>query len=84
MAATTTGRGAGHEGCPCRCPVQESALMRTSVALSLCPGYANCVIEADRLFDVDESTERAVVLLLVVAPDLEDDARRAAASCPVS
>ena len=58
--------------------------MKASIDPTVCLGYANCVIEADRVFDIDESTEQAVVLLSVIPRDLEEATRRAAASCPVS
>jgi ferredoxin len=58
--------------------------MRAVVDLATCQGYANCVVEADQIFDLDEDTEKAVVLVDLVPEDLAEDARRAAASCPVS
>jgi ferredoxin len=57
--------------------------VRAIVNLATCQGYANCVVEAERVFDIDEDTEKAVVLVDTVPTDLEEDARRAAASCPV-
>ena len=58
--------------------------MKASIDPTVCLGYANCVIEADRVFDIDESTDQALVLLSVIPADLEEATRRAAASCPVS
>lgn len=58
--------------------------MRAVVDVGTCQGYANCVVEADGIFDLDEETEKAVVLVPLVPDDLVEDARRAAASCPVS
>jgi ferredoxin len=57
--------------------------MKAVVDLSKCQGYANCVIEADSVFDIDDETGKATVLVDQVPPDLVEDARRAAASCPV-
>jgi ferredoxin len=39
-----------------------------------CMGYANCVIEAPELFDIDEDSDKAVIL-----EDNPDDSFRAAA-----
>jgi ferredoxin len=57
--------------------------MKAVVDLAKCQGYANCVMEADAVFDVDEETSKAVVLVDAVPDHLVEDARRAAASCPV-
>jgi ferredoxin len=51
--------------------------------LEACQGYANCVIEAPDVFDIDESSAKVVVLQATPTPDLLDDVRRAAAACPV-
>jgi ferredoxin len=51
--------------------------------LETCQGYANCVIEAPDIFDIDESTGKVVVLEASPHPGMEADARRAAAACPV-
>jgi ferredoxin len=58
--------------------------MRAVVDLDTCQGYANCIVEAPDVFDLDEETNKVVLLIEAVPPDLEDDARRAAASCPVT
>lgn len=58
--------------------------MRVIVALEKCQGYANCVVEAPDLFDLDLETGKAVVLLDDVAARLEADARSAVANCPVA
>jgi ferredoxin len=57
--------------------------MKVSVALETCQGYANCVVEADTIFDIDEETGKAIVLQATVPAELADDAQRAAESCPV-
>jgi ferredoxin len=49
---------------------------------NMCQGYANCVLQADDVFDVDD--DGTVVLLRTTIP--EDDRTRvthAALSCPV-
>ena len=58
--------------------------MATIVAdLGACQGYANCVVAADDVFDLDD--EGVVVLLRTTVPEA-DRARveEAARSCPVS
>ena len=51
--------------------------------LSLCQGYANCVVAADDYFDIDD--EGLVVLLKTEVPDSERTRlEEAARSCPVS
>jgi ferredoxin len=54
-----------------------------SVSLETCQGYANCLIEAPALFDLDEDTNKAVV----VGGDehdeqFRDQAEAAARGCP--
>ncbi|HEY1275590.1 MAG TPA: ferredoxin [Thermoleophilaceae bacterium] len=58
--------------------------MRAVVDLNVCQGYANCVIEASQIFDIDEDTDKAVVLVDAVPDEALDDVRRAVAACPVS
>ncbi|GAA1698298.1 hypothetical protein GCM10009792_17920 [Microcella alkalica] len=51
--------------------------------LSLCQGYANCVVAADDYFDIDD--DGLVVLLKTDVPDDQRERVEAAArSCPVS
>jgi ferredoxin len=51
--------------------------------LTLCQGYANCVLEAPDLFDIgDEST--VVVLRHKIDPGERQRAEEAARTCPVS
>jgi ferredoxin len=57
--------------------------MRVTVDLTKCQGYANCVVEAPDVFDVGDENGKAVVLVERVPESLHDEARRAAASCPV-
>lgn len=58
--------------------------MATVIAdLTLCQGYANCVVAADDYFDIDD--DGLVVLLQTEVPDGERARVDAAArSCPVS
>jgi ferredoxin len=57
--------------------------MKVKVDLFACQSYANCVIEAPEVFDLDEGTSKVVVLLDPVPEELLADAERAVASCPV-
>lgn len=51
--------------------------------LDACQGYANCVVAADDVYDLDDD---GVVVLLKIAVEESDRARveEAARSCPVS
>ncbi len=57
--------------------------MKIVADLTTCQGYANCVVEAPDVFDIDDATGKVVILK--PAPDAqdEDDVRRAVAACPV-
>ncbi|WP_217562263.1 ferredoxin [Streptomyces sp. GbtcB6] len=57
--------------------------MNVKIDLGKCDGYANCVIEADRVFDIDDGTGQAVLLTAIIGPELADEVRRAQARCPV-
>lgn len=57
--------------------------MRVVIDLATCQGYANCVVEADQIFNLDDDTGKAIVLLETVPDEFAEDARRAAANCPV-
>jgi ferredoxin len=57
--------------------------MRIELNLTKCQGYANCIVEAPDLFDLDEVSNKAVVLAEPVTAELEESARRAEANCPV-
>jgi ferredoxin len=58
--------------------------MRIHLDLEACLGYANCVMEAPEAFDLDEETNKAVVL--VDNPDEAqfESVRAAVRSCPAS
>jgi ferredoxin len=57
--------------------------MRIEVDLARCKAYANCVMEAPDIFDIDGASGK--VSLLTSTPDALQgaEARAAAASCPV-
>ena len=57
--------------------------MKVSVDQSVCREYANCIVEAPDVFDLDEV--KGKVLALVVEPDPSQfaEVRAAAAACPV-
>jgi ferredoxin len=57
--------------------------VRIIANLETCQGYANCVIEAPDVFDIDETSAKVIVLQATPTPDLVEDVRRAAAACPV-
>lgn len=56
--------------------------MKLVLDIDACMGYANCIIEAPELFDIDEETDKAVIL--VEAPDdsFRATAERAVRVCP--
>ncbi len=56
--------------------------MKVHVDLARCDGYANCLIEAEQVFGLDDATGQAVLLLRDVPAELADEVRRAQASCP--
>ena len=56
--------------------------MNTRIDLAKCDGYANCVVEADEVFDIDEATGQAVVLLPTIPAERADEVQRAQAKCP--
>jgi ferredoxin len=57
--------------------------MRIIVDLSRCQGYANCVAVAPGIFDLDEETGQAAVLVPEPPPELHEAALSAVAGCPV-
>lgn len=56
--------------------------MKVHIDLTRCDGYANCVMEAEQVFDIDDGTGQAVLRAADIPAELGDDVRRAAASCP--
>lgn len=58
--------------------------MKIELDLVKCQGYANCVVEAPEIFDIDDDNGKAIILLDEVPEADHEDARRAIASCPVA
>jgi ferredoxin len=56
--------------------------VKVHVDLARCEGYANCLIEAEGVFGIDDATGQAVLLLPDIPAELADAVRRARASCP--
>ena len=57
--------------------------MKIDIDLSVCQGYANCIMEAEDIFDLDEETGLAVLVMTEVPEERLAEVQRAAASCPV-
>jgi ferredoxin len=45
-------------------------------------GYANCVVQAPELFDIDEETDKAIVLVDEISPERRAEAEAAVRACP--
>lgn len=58
--------------------------MKVELDLAKCQGYANCVVEAPEIFDIDEDNGKAIILMEEVPESAHEEARRAVASCPVA
>jgi ferredoxin len=58
--------------------------MHVSVDLTRCQGYANCLSAAPRVFDLDDDTGLAVVLMPDPPPEAHDAVQHAARMCPVA
>lgn len=57
--------------------------MRVSIDAGKCTGYANCVVAAPEVLDVDEVTGKAFVVLEHPGLEYESAVEEAARSCPV-
>lgn len=57
--------------------------MKIQVDQSVCREYANCVIEAPEVFDLDEVNGKVIALIDEPDSSLEGEVRAAAAACPV-
>jgi len=57
--------------------------MRVTVNLDLCQAYANCLLAAPDVFDLDPSESYAVMLQASPDPALRDDVEAAVRACPV-
>ncbi len=53
-----------------------------SVDLGVCSGYACCMMEAPELFDIDDDTDKAVVLVEEIDDAQLARARAAEQACP--
>ncbi len=58
--------------------------MRIELDLNKCVGYANCVVEAPDLFDLDDSASQALVLVPEFGPDQREAAEAAMLNCPAT
>ncbi|WP_209448853.1 ferredoxin [Rhodococcus qingshengii] len=56
--------------------------MRIELDLELCLGYGNCIAEAPEHFDLDEETNKAIVLIEEPSADDRDVVEAAVRSCP--
>ena len=56
--------------------------MKLSVDLTACMGYACCMLESPSLFDVDEDSGLAILLVQNPSEDQRDEAERAVRACP--
>lgn len=56
--------------------------MRIKFDKDLCMGYANCVVEAPELFDIDPDTDKAVILDEQPGEDMRRWAEQAVRTCP--
>lgn len=57
--------------------------MHIEIDIVACKAYANCTFEAPAVFEVDDTTGKARVILDVVTQDRRDEVERAAEACPV-
>jgi len=57
--------------------------MKVSIDLGRCTGYANCVVAAPEVLDLDEVTGKAFVILENPGPELAAAVDEAVLSCPV-
>lgn len=57
--------------------------MKVTVDQATCREYANCVVEAPDVFDIDEVNGKALVLIAEPDVALHNEVRAAAAACPV-
>ncbi|QBI53649.1 ferredoxin [Streptomonospora litoralis] len=56
--------------------------MKLVLDLDACQGYANCLIESPGLFDIDDGTDKAVLLDETPAEDRRAEAEAAVRGCP--
>ncbi|MFG1955214.1 ferredoxin [Micromonospora sp. NPDC048830] len=58
--------------------------MKIHLDVEECLGYANCVMEAPELFDLDARTNKAVVLNDAPGQEQRESAERAVRVCPAA
>lgn len=58
--------------------------MKITIDLEGCKGYACCMMEAPDLFDIDDATGKAVLLVEHPTEDQREQAERGARSCPAN
>ena len=56
--------------------------MQVRVLDDVCQGHTLCATTAPQVFGLSEEDGHAILLLEVIPPELENDARRAALGCP--
>ncbi|MFD0772968.1 ferredoxin [Streptomonospora algeriensis] len=56
--------------------------MKLVLDLDACQGYANCLIESPGLFDLDDHTDKAVLLDEAPSEDRRAEAEAAVRGCP--
>ena len=57
--------------------------MRVTVDLTRCNGYANCLMEAPEVFELDDDTGLAVVLQDEPAEEKRSEVEAAMRACPM-
>lgn len=57
--------------------------MKVSVDQSVCQAYANCIVEAPEVFDLDDANGKVVALVAEPDPGQYEYVRAAALACPV-
>jgi len=56
--------------------------VRVTVDTSKCQGYASCLLEAPKVFDLDEDENVAVVLIANPPEEMRAEVERAERLCP--
>lgn len=58
--------------------------LKITVDLDGCKGYACCMMEAPNLFDIDDESGKAILLVENPTEAQRDEAERAVRSCPAN
>jgi ferredoxin len=56
--------------------------VRVTVDTEKCQGYASCLLEAPKVFDLDEDENVAILLMTNPPEDMRPEVERAARLCP--